>query len=390
MKILFISHLFPNTVFPNKGIFVQRKIRAIYKSLSSESIVISPIPYAPLFLSKFSSKWAQYCNIESSSKLHDIDVIYLRYFRLPGSWFRPFEGFFIFLSIILYLRRRPNRKFDLTMGFNLNDDGAAAFFLSKILKIKAVSFAIGDDINQYPNESKLMYKITLLLLRRLDSVFAVGKGLQEKAKVVFPVIHSISHNYLGVNLTSFSPRTNKIFSNGKRRGLFVGAIAQTKGVFDLALAAGQINSDKLEIVIIGDGSESEKNQLLKIIKDFPHIIFLGRVHHSIISSEFQNADFFIFPTYTEGCACVLTEAAASGLPILTSDIIQNIDFKGEGTIFFPPKDIDMIKNAIETFLYLSNEEVDKMRTASRILAENNFCEIDCAEKLIKKLENILE
>ncbi|MGE3609145.1 MAG: glycosyltransferase family 4 protein [Bacteriovoracaceae bacterium] len=368
---------------------MKNKMLAMKNHAAVDVTVISPIPFAPGFLAKRSKRWAEYHGVQKYQNQDGINCYFPRYIRLPGSWFRIFEGLSMFLSVFLILWKIRAQKFSLVLGGNLNDDGLAAYFTGKLLGIKAMSYAIGSDVNTYPYESKAMMKLTHFLLSKLDLVICVGRGLKGHVEKTLGSFPSLTHNYLGVSLESFNYIPQK--RNEVMKGLFVGEISDSKGVFDLVKAVRLIPSDKrFELRIVGGGTDSNINTLKILSGDDERIKYLGKIPHSEVSKLFNESDFFIFATYTEGCACVLTEAAASGLPLIISDITQNLDVQGDNAISFQTGNVEEIKQSILKFLSLSSEERERMSKSSRLIAEQNFEEKKAAIDFRLLLEKTLE
>ena len=56
MKVLVISHMYPNTMNEMAGIFVHKQVKALIDE-GCEVRVVSPTPLAPFPLGLISSKW---------------------------------------------------------------------------------------------------------------------------------------------------------------------------------------------------------------------------------------------------------------------------------------------------------------------------------------------
>lgn len=53
---------------------------------------------------------------------------------------------------------------------------------------------------------------------------------------------------------------------------------------------------------------------------------------------YQQADIFVFPSYTESFGHPMVEAMATGLPIVAADVAVNREICGDAAIYFPPFD----------------------------------------------------
>ena len=77
MKILLLSHLFPNNLDPGKGVFVREK--AVALSGLAECLIVAPVSWFPLLRQK---KLVQPCEQSDGVK-----VFHPKYLALPGFFF---------------------------------------------------------------------------------------------------------------------------------------------------------------------------------------------------------------------------------------------------------------------------------------------------------------
>ena len=80
------------------------------KELKGTISVISPVPWAPRVL-WFREKWKRYGKAETEKVKDGIRVYFPRFVAIPGRWFFPLEGFFMYFSIRRHIRKimRSNR-----------------------------------------------------------------------------------------------------------------------------------------------------------------------------------------------------------------------------------------------------------------------------------------
>lgn len=124
--------------------------------------------------------------------------------------------------------------------------------------------------------------------------------------------------YLGIPLDAFVVLSVGEVNKNKNHELGIRAIAQLKNKIPL-----------LYYVICGNG------QLIDSLKSLSRnlgvenrVIFVG--YRSDVSSFYQMADMFLFPSHREGLSLALMEAMASGLPIVCSNIRGNKDLMNTG------------------------------------------------------------
>ncbi|MGC6489031.1 MAG: glycosyltransferase, partial [Planctomycetota bacterium] len=124
----------------------------------------------------------------------------------------------------------------------------------------------------------------------------------------------------GVDLERFAPgdaaaaRAALGLPTGVRIALGVGRLVPGKG-FDVAARA--VASDPgLHLVLVGDGGERAR-----IAAAAPgRVTFLGAQPPERVALAYQAADVFVLPSEREGWPNVVTEALASGLPVVASRV----------------------------------------------------------------------
>ena len=171
----------------------------------------------------------------------------------------------------------------------------------------------------------------------------------------------------GVNIEKFSyldyPQSEKI------NIVFVGRIIKDKGVFELAEATKHyLNNDKVQFTVVGDVEYGSENPF----SDIKNVNCVG--FHKDVRPFLQDAHAVILPSYHEGMANVLLEGAASGRPILASRIpgCEETFDEGETGFGFQVKSVDSLKEAIDKFLSLSQEQKCEMGKRGRKKMEKQF------------------
>ena len=97
--------------------------------------------------------------------------------------------------------------------------------------------------------------------------------------------------------------------------LFVGEYRR-KGLASLIRALGKINNSRVHLLAVGKGVLAQYHALAAEANMTQRVTFAGPTGD--IEQVFGAADIFAFPTYYEAFGMVITEAMASGLPVITS------------------------------------------------------------------------
>ena len=160
----------------------------------------------------------------------------------------------------------------------------------------------------------------------------------------------------GVDLTNFKmikkkPKNNPLVILMAARLLF------DKGVREYVQAAKKImDSGNLKATFLLAGDSDMGNpahvpeELLAEWKAQGAVEFLG--HRSDINDLLQKVDIAILPSYHEGIPLFLLEAAASGLPIVATDIsgCRMVVEDGLNGFLIPPKDAGKLADAIKRLI----------------------------------------
>ena len=101
---------------------------------------------------------------------------------------------------------------------------------------------------------------------------------------------------------------------GPLEAIYVGNIAEMKGIYYLLEAAKAIDKNKVHLTVVGayDNSEGKFSEYMK------NITFVGRVTHDKVLEYLNKSDFFVFPSLGEGLSLAVLEALACALPCIVT------------------------------------------------------------------------
>lgn len=173
------------------------------------------------------------------------------------------------------------------------------------------------------------------------------------------------------------------------RFLFVGRLMRDKGVLELLGAAEALREKypKVAFGLVGDCEEEFKETLEKTALP-ENVTLFGK--QKDVHSYMKQADAILLPSYHEGMANVLLEAAACGRPVLASDIpgCRETFEEGVSGYGFRVRDVDSLVQAIEKFLSLSLQERQAMGLMGRRKVEKEFDRnivVDAYMKIMQRL-----
>lgn len=153
--------------------------------------------------------------------------------------------------------------------------------------------------------------------------------------------------------------------------LFVGRVMKERGILEFLGAAKKLHSDKVFFDILGYCDEDYQDMLAELEKE-------GVIHelgfHTQVHPYLADASAVVIASFHEGMSNALIEAAATGRPVIASNISGCMEAFEEGrTGFgFTPGNVDELVLAMKKFLNLSYEERAAMGRAGREKMEREF------------------
>ena len=130
--------------------------------------------------------------------------------------------------------------------------------------------------------------------------------------------------YNGIDASRFTPTNSRFRQEIRQRYqipetsvvvLFVGEYRR-KGLATVIRALGELQDPRIHLLAVGKGNLEQYQTLAKQAGISQQVTFAGPARD--IEQVFGAADMFVFPTYYEPFGMVITEAMASGLPVITS------------------------------------------------------------------------
>ena len=189
----------------------------------------------------------------------------------------------------------------------------------------------------------------------------------------------------GVNLTDFPyapyPKTEPV------RFLFVGRVMREKGVDELFAAARRLKETfggRVEIAVAGSFEESYKPQMDELAQA-GILTYLG--YRSDMKAVYAGAHCVVLPSYHEGMSNVLLEAAATGRPLITSDVpgCREAVEPGVSGMLCPARDAGALYEAMKRMAELSAQEREEMGRRGRERMEQSFGKERVVEETIRHL-----
>jgi glycosyltransferase involved in cell wall biosynthesis len=167
----------------------------------------------------------------------------------------------------------------------------------------------------------------------------------------------------GVDIERFRPgkRSQKFIA------IFTGALIERKGVHHLLEAWSRLNLKNAELWLVGAVHDEIRPHLTRFASDSVKVLGFVRDHEKLL----QQASIYAFPSQWEGSAKTVYEAAACGLPAITTREAGDVVRDGIEGIIVRPGDVDAIASALKQ-LYDRPDAVERMSNAARQRVLDNF------------------
>ena len=165
------------------------------------------------------------------------------------------------------------------------------------------------------------------------------------------------------------------------RAVFSGALIERKGIHHLLEAWHRLDLKDAELWLVGSVHDEAKPHLKKYWRD--NIKVVGFVRD--VENYLSQGTVHVFPSQCEGSAKVTYEAAACGLPQITTREAGDVVTDGVEGILVSPGNVGELASAILE-LYRHPDKVERMGLAARRRVVENFTWDHFRERLLGAYE----
>jgi len=369
MKLLTFSTLFPNTVKPSHGIFVETRLRYLLGSGKVESKVVAPVPWFPSQHPRFGD-YAGFAKVPRRETRYDIDVRHPRYLVIPkvGMTAAPW-------LLAQSAKKEIGRIIDEGYDFDAIDahyfypDGVAAVMLGQYFNKPVVITARGTDINLIPQYA-LPKKQLMWAAEHAAGMITVCNALRDEMVQLGMPGERIVPLRNGVDLQRFQPMDRqaaraKLGMDGFTL-VSVGLLDKRKA-HDLTIGALPLMPDT-KLFIAGTGPERKNLEMqARQLGVLERVTFLGAVAQPQLKEYYNAADAMVLASSREGWANVLLESMACGTPVVASNVwgTPEVVSAPEAGVLMPERTSEGIARAVRTL-----RENYPAHAATRRYAEN--------------------
>ena len=327
LRTLLFSTLYPSSVRPLHGIFVETRLRELLKSGQVETRVVAPVPWFPWS----GARWGEYGRFAATPQVeqrHGVEVHHPRYLLLPkvGMSSAPLA---LALGALPTVRRLLNQgfAFDLIDAHYYYPDGVAAALLGRWLGKPVVVTARGSDINLIA-QHRVPRALISWAGRHAGASIGVSQALTDRLQALSIAPDRLHKIRNGVDLERFRPlepdaMRQQLGVTGSPVLLTVGNLHHHKGQWLVleALALLRATHPTARLVIIGDGPDRAslmaRAQALGLTEA---VSFAGQVPNTELLRWYSAADVLVLASSREGWPNVLLEAMACGTPVVAAQV----------------------------------------------------------------------
>lgn len=326
MRLLTFTTLYPDSVRPNFGVFVENRLRHLVATGKATSTVLAPVPWFPSTHKSFGA-WAKMAAVPEHEQRNGLTVHHPRYPVIPriGMSVAPL---LLYLAARRALARmlRDGLQFDLIDAHYVYPDGVAAVWLGQHFGKPVVITARGSDVTELPNHARPRAFIQRAIADA-DALISVSAGLKAGLVALGAPPDKVTVLRNGVALETFRVPEDRAAARaefGMTRPTLVsvgGLIPRKRHDLTIAAMAGLPDYD---LLIAGEGPERDALQAQIARAGLAdRVRLLGPVPHGSLYRLYGAADASVLASTREGWANVLLESMACGTPVLASDIPGN-------------------------------------------------------------------
>jgi glycosyltransferase involved in cell wall biosynthesis len=325
LRVLTFSSLFPSTVRPRHGIFVETRLAHLRRDCGVEARVVAPVPWFPFKAERFGSYAKFAATPRRAVRDGGLVVSYPRYLMLPriGVNSQPDHMARGALPDILRWQHEGWQP-DLIDAHYLYPDGVAAALVARRLKLPFVMTARGTDVNILAQMDGPRQRIAAAAAQAA-AVITVSSPLKESLVRIGVDAAKITVLRNGVDLDVFGLEDRAACR--ARMGLPAGG-AWLANVGNLVPEKGQVLAiealaglDGAGLVIVGDGPlRADLAARARELGVAGRVVFAPAMPQRELRHLYGAVDALLLTSSREGWPNVVLEALASGTPVVSFDV----------------------------------------------------------------------
>jgi glycosyltransferase involved in cell wall biosynthesis len=250
------------------------------------------------------------------------------------------------LSILYFLIKAKPRK--LILGGYDSITSILALILTKILRIDTILWYESTRESENLN-NRFLKKVKRALIGSFGKYAVPGEQAKDNLislgvapEKIFMAPNVVNNAYFAQEVQVYKPEKIKLKQElglPEQVILFVGQLVERKGVLTLLKAYQKLDTDRVGLLIVGDGPLRSQYESYCLEQELHHVRFVGFHDIDSIPQYFAISDVFVLPSKREVWGLVVNEAMASGLPVLCSHNVgcsSNLIHEGINGYTFDP------------------------------------------------------
>lgn len=375
MRVLVVSHIYPNPVNPVVGIFVHDQVKALI-SLGIGVHVVSPYPWIPWPISRLSQKWRLLAQVPQEAEIEGIRVYYPRYLHFPHKLLLRSLGKRMFMGMQRLVEEFwSDKPFSLVHAHAAFPAGLVGKEISEKYGIPLIITIHGADLLITVHKSKAHRAAIGEALGKATFVVTVSTKLKRLACRYFgdDICHRTIVIHNGFNVHRLGDETEVDCAQKVVPGIFrlltVGFLTPKKGHQYVLRAMAELVSEGFNIQydIVGDGPE--RKRLVALTRELgleDRVNFHGLLPHSQAVAKMKECDVFVMPSWDEGFGVVYLEAMIQGKPVVGSlgEGIEDLVKHGQNGFLVKPQDVTELVRVLR-YLVTHPDEIRRVGEEAR-------------------------
>lgn len=384
MNVLFFTSWYPTRAHTYGGVFVREHAKAVRNAGHKVVVLHLAGPY-PV---RDDSLWTMDEEPDPSlSEGVEAYHVFHRQFPVRGASY----GLYLWSAVGAYRRLRGNGFRPDVIHAHVYGAGVPAAVVASRYRLPLV---ITEQFTGFPRRSlsRVEVRKARYAFNRASRALPVSRHLREAIRnygidVPFEVVPNVVDTSL-----FFPPDVERKEEGVERRLIFVGNLepSQHKGFPTLLRALVCLRERRRDwrLDVIGEGPERsayERSSAALGLRE--HVTFYGSQPKSVIAQMMRAADLFVLPSRFDNLPCVIVEALASGLPVVSTTVggIPELVDERSGRLV-PPEDPIALADALNDML----GQVEKFdRTAIGAAARKRYSLEVVGEQLSRIYDAVL-
>jgi len=315
VKVLVLSHLYPNAISKIYGSFVHNQVRFLKEHCQLK--VVAPVPWLP---APGFGLWSAYRHIPRRAVLDGIEVQHPRRFAVPRRIFFAQQWRFHLRALLNAVEGVP----DLIHAHCAYPDGRAAIEYGAQTGRPVVITVHGSDVKILPKLKPQWRQRIVEALTQAAAVIAVSQELRREVIQLGVPGDKVRCIPNGVDCRLFSAAGSRQSNKKEWHLLYVGRFVEAKGLRVLLAALAEVRGQgrDVSLTLIGGhpatGTADPFRPQVNALNLSEHVSFEDAVPWEELPPYMAAADVFVLPSFSEGLTTSLVEAMACGLPVVAT------------------------------------------------------------------------